>query len=280
MTTRAPSRRADRAKSEADRRPIPTPEEAGGEGDGNANGNSNGGGGGDDGPVGFVPGDEDGDIAPISIEDEMKTSYLDYAMSVIVARALPDVRDGLKPVHRRILFSMNENGYDWNKPLSQIGPRGRRRHRQISPAWRPIDLRRHGAHGAGFLHAAAAARRARQFRLGRRRPAGRHALHRSADGQAGDALLQDIDEATVDFQDNYDNTEREPVVLPARFPNLLVNGANGIAVGMATNVPPHNLGELVDAAQALIDNPELPDEELLQHRARSGFPDRRHDFGL
>ena len=194
------------------------------------------------------PSDRDGDIKPISITDEMRRSYLDYAMSVIVSRALPDVRDGLKPVHRRILFAMNESGYDWNKPYRKSAARRRRRDRQVPSARRPVDLRRAGAHGAGLLHARAADRRAGQFRLDRRRSAGGDALHRGARWRRSPhALLDDIDKDTVDFRANYDDSEQEPMVLPARFPNLLVNGAGGIAVGMATNIPPHNLGEVIDA---------------------------------
>ena len=196
------------------------------------------------------------DIRPISITEEMKKSYLDYAMSVIVARALPDARDGLKPVHRRILYSMHENGYELEQAVSQVGARRRRRHRQIPPARRPGGLRRAGAHGAGLFHAPAADRRPGQFRLGRRRSAGGHALHRSA-ARTRRARRCSTTSTRIPStsRTNYDDNEREPVVLPARFPNLLVNGAGGIAVGMATNIPPHNLGEVIDACMALIDNP-------------------------
>ena len=245
--------------------------------DGVGAGGSDGGDGGDngdggDGPVGFVPSEDDGDINPISIEEEMKTSYLDYAMSVIVSRALPDVRDGLKPVHRRILFSMNENGYDYNKPY-------RKSARVVGDV-----IGKYHPHGDQSIYDALV-RMEQDFSMrlplldgqgnfgsvdGDPPAAMRYTEVRMA--KPAHALLEDIDKDTVDFQDNYDNSEREPVVLPARFPNLLVNGANGIAVGMATNVPPHNLGELVDAAQALIENAELTDEELLQIVPGPDFP--------
>ncbi len=231
--------------------------------------------GGDDGEGGGEPPQppiDDGDIEPISIEEEMKTSYLDYAMSVIVSRALPDVRDGLKPVHRRILFSMNENGYDYNKPY-------RKSARVVGDV-----IGKYHPHGDQSIYDALV-RMEQEFSMrlplldgqgnfgsvdGDPPAAMRYTEVRMA--KPAQALLDDIDKDTVDFQDNYDNSEREPVVLPARFPNLLVNGANGIAVGMATNVPPHNLGELVDAAQALIVNDELSDEELLQIVPGPDFP--------
>ena len=231
--------------------------------------------GGDDGEGGGEPPQppiDDGDIEPISIEEEMKTSYLDYAMSVIVSRALPDVRDGLKPVHRRILFSMNENGYDYNKPY-------RKSARVVGDV-----IGKYHPHGDQSIYDALV-RMEQEFSMrlplldgqgnfgsvdGDPPAAMRYTEVRMA--KPAQALLEDIDKDTVDFQDNYDNSEREPVVLPARFPNLLVNGANGIAVGMATNVPPHNLGELVDAAQALIVNDELSDEELLQIVPGPDFP--------
>ena len=245
-----------------------TDEEAVADSDGDGSGDGSDGG----GSVGFVPGDEDGDINPISIEEEMKTSYLDYAMSVIVSRALPDVRDGLKPVHRRILFSMNENGYDYNKPY-------RKSARVVGDV-----IGKYHPHGDQSIYDALV-RMEQDFSMrlplldgqgnfgsvdGDPPAAMRYTEVRMA--KPAHALLEDIDKDTVDFQDNYDNSEREPVVLPARFPNLLVNGANGIAVGMATNVPPHNLGELVDAAQALIENALLTDEELLQIVPGPDFP--------
>ena len=238
-----------------------------------AGGSGNGSDGGSDGGSGDMPPPEDeGDIQPISIEEEMKTSYLDYAMSVIVSRALPDVRDGLKPVHRRILFSMNENGYEYNKPY-------RKSARVVGDV-----IGKYHPHGDQSIYDALV-RMEQEFSMrlplldgqgnfgsvdGDPPAAMRYTEVRMA--KPAQALLEDIDKDTVDFQDNYDNTESEPVVLPARFPNLLVNGANGIAVGMATNVPPHNLGELIDAAQMLIENDELSDEDLLQTVPGPDFP--------
>ena len=219
---------------------------------------------GDDPPIAGGGGDvpPDFDVSPINIEDEMRTSYLDYAMSVIVSRALPDVRDGLKPVHRRILFSMNENGYDYNKPY-------RKSARVVGDV-----IGKYHPHGDQSIYDALV-RMAQDFSMrlplldgqgnfgsidGDPAAAMRYTEVRMA--KSAHSLLEDIDRNTVDFQDNYDNSEREPVVLPARFPNLLVNGANGIAVGMATNIPPHNLGEVINATLALIENPELEDNEL------------------
>jgi len=192
----------------------------------------------------------------------MKRSYLDYAMSVIVARALPDARDGLKPVHRRILYSMHENGHTPDKKYVKSA-------RIVGDV-----MGRYHPHGDAAIYDALV-RMAQDFSM--RLPlidgqgnfgsidndppaAMRYTESRLA--RAAVALLDDIDKDTVDFQDNYDNTEKEPLVLPARYPNLLVNGAGGIAVGMATNIPPHNLGEVVDACIALIDNPELSIEDL------------------
>ncbi|MGE5766905.1 MAG: DNA gyrase subunit A, partial [Bacteroidota bacterium] len=215
----------------------------------------------------------DFDITPVTIEEEMKRSYLDYAMSVIVARALPDVRDGLKPVHRRILYAMKEAGYDWNRPyrksarvvgdvMGQYHPHGDsaiydtmvRLAQDFSMRLPLID----GQGNFGSMDGdPAAAMRYTEARLAR---------------AASDSLLQDIDENTVDFQDNYDETTKEPVVLPARFPNLLVNGAGGIAVGMATNIPPHNLTEVIDAAIHVIDNPDATAEDLLQFVKGPDFP--------
>ena len=177
----------------------------------------------------------------------MKTSYLDYAMSVIVSRALPDVRDGLKPVHRRILYSMQENGYEWNKPY-------RKSARVVGDV-----MGKYHPHGDSAIYDAMV-RMAQPFSLrlplidgqgnfgsmdGDSAAAMRYTEARMA--KAASALMEDIDKDTVDFRANYDETESEPTVLPARFPNLLVNGAGGIAVGMATNIPPHNLTELNNA---------------------------------
>ena len=215
-------------------------------------------------------------IEPISITDEMRRCYLDYAMSVIVSRALPDVRDGLKPVHRRILYAMNENGYDWNKPY-------RKSARVVGDV-----IGKYHPHGDQSIYDALV-RMAQDFSMrlplidgqgnfgsvdGDPPAAMRYTEVRLA--KVAHSLLDDIDKDTVDFQDNYDGSEREPVVLPARFPNLLVNGAGGIAVGMATNIPPHNLGEVIDAAVALIDDPAITIDRADGDHARPGFPDRRH----
>jgi DNA gyrase subunit A len=208
----------------------------------------------------------------ISITDEMRRSYLDYAMSVIVSRALPDVRDGLKPVHRRILFSMHENGRDWNKPYRKcaliVG--------DVMGKYHP--------HGDQSIYDALV-RMAQEFSMrmplidgqgnfgsvdGDPPAAMRYTEARRA--KVAHALTEDIDKDTVDFRDNYDGSEREPVVLPARFPNLLVNGAGGIAVGMATNIPPHNLGEVIDATVALIDDPGLDIERLMEIVPGPDFP--------
>ncbi len=202
----------------------------------------------------------------------MKRSYLDYAMSVIVSRALPDVRDGLKPVHRRILFSMHENGYDWNKAyrksarvvgdvIGKYHPHGDQAvYDALVRMAQDFSMRLPLVDGQGNFGSvdgdSAAAMRYTEVRLAK--PA-----HK---------LLENIDEDTVDFQGNYDNTEREPVVLPARFPNLLANGAGGIAVGMATNIPPHNLGEVIDATIALIDRPEMSIEDLTEIIPGPDFP--------
>ncbi|MGQ0486484.1 MAG: DNA gyrase subunit A, partial [Hyphomicrobiales bacterium] len=212
------------------------------------------------------------EISPISIEEEMKKSYLDYAMSVIVSRALPDVRDGLKPVHRRILFSMHENGYEWNKPY-------RKSARVVGDV-----MGKYHPHGDQSIYDALV-RMAQEFSLrlplidgqgnfgsvdGDPPAAMRYTESRMA--KAAQALMEDIDKDTVDFQANYDNSEREPTVLPARFPNLLVNGAGGIAVGMATNMAPHNLGEVIDACIAMIDNPAIAVDELSDIVPGPDFP--------
>lgn len=211
------------------------------------------------------PGDQPAqpsDIRPVSIYEEMKKSYLDYAMSVIVSRALPDARDGLKPVHRRILFSMNEEGYTPDKKhkksagivgdvMGQYHPHGDQAiYDALVRMAQPFSMRELLVDGQGNFGSVdgdpAAAMRYTESRL----------------TKIALKLLDDIDNETVDFQDNYDGSTREPVVLPARFPNLLVNGAGGIAVGMATNIPPHNLGEVIDACLALVDNPSLTIDEL------------------
>jgi len=202
----------------------------------------------------------------------MRRSYLDYAMSVIVSRALPDVRDGLKPVHRRILHAMNENGYHWNRSY-------RKSARVIGDV-----MGKYHPHGGEAIYDAMV-RMVQKFSMslplvdgqgnfgsmdGDPPAAMRYTEARLA--HAASTLLEDIDQDTVEFRENYDNSAREPVVLPARFPNLLVNGAGGIAVGMATNIPPHNLGEVIDAALALIDNPELGIGELIEYLPGPDFP--------
>jgi len=211
-------------------------------------------------------------IAPVTIEEELKRSYLDYAMSVIVSRALPDARDGLKPVHRRILFGMNEAG---NTPD--------RKYRKSANTVGEVMGRYH-PHGDNAIYDALV-RLAQDFSMrlplvdgqgnfgsvdGDTPAAMRYTESRLA--KPAEFLLADIDESTVDFQPNYDGERLEPVVLPARFPNLLVNGAGGIAVGMATNIPPHNLSEVIDAAVRLIDAPETTDLELLEIIPGPDFP--------
>ena len=212
------------------------------------------------------------DIRPISITEEMKRSYLDYAMSVIVARALPDARDGLKPVHRRILYSMYENGYEWNKAY-------RKSARVVGDV-----IGKYHPHGDQAVYDALV-RMAQDFSMRLPLIDGQGNFG-SVDGDAPAAmrytevrlervagtLVEDIDKDTVDFQPNYDGMEQEPAVLPARFPNLLVNGAGGIAVGMATNIPPHNLGEVVDACIALIDDPALSIDDLIAIIPGPDFP--------
>ena len=208
----------------------------------------------------------------ISISDEMRKSYLDYAMSVIVSRALPDVRDGLKPVHRRILYAMMEGGYDWSKPP-------RKSARIVGDV-----MGNYHPHGDSSIYEAMV-RMAQTFSMrvplvdgqgnfgsvdGDPAAAMRYTESRLA--KASESLLRDIDRDTVDYVPNYDETQLEPSVLPAEYPNLLVNGAGGIAVGMATNIPPHNPGEVILACQALIDNPDLNDEELMEIVPGPDFP--------
>ncbi|OZB18314.1 MAG: DNA gyrase subunit A [Rhodobacterales bacterium 34-62-10] len=208
----------------------------------------------------------------ISITEEMKTSYLDYAMSVIVSRAIPDLRDGLKPVHRRILYAMNEVGNTHDKPYRKSA--------------RPVGdvMGKYHPHGDSAIYDALV-RMAQDFSMSLPLLDGQGNFG-SMDGDNAAAmrytevrmdkpaafLLADIDKDTVNFQDNYDGKDREPTVLPARFPNMLVNGAGGIAVGMATNIPPHNLGEVVDATLALIDNPDLTSEDLIEFIPGPDFP--------
>jgi len=216
--------------------------------------------------------DDLGRVRTVRIEDEMKTSYLDYAMSVIVARALPDVRDGLKPVHRRILFTMGEMGLSatssYRKCAAIVG--------EVMGKYHP--------HGDASLYDALV-RLAQDFSMRYPLVDGQGNFG-SIDGDSAAAMrytearltgiaaemLSDIDKNTVDFVDNYDGTQKEPTVLPARLPNLLVNGSSGIAVGMATNIPPHHLGEVCDAAQALIDDPDLTSDDLCKYVAGPDFP--------
>lgn len=212
------------------------------------------------------------DIATVVLEDEMKKSYLDYAMSVIVSRALPDVRDGLKPVHRRILYSMKEGGLDYNRPY-------RKSARVVGDV-----MGKYHPHGDLAIYNAMV-RMAQDFSM-RVMLVDGQGNYGSMDGDSPAAmrytearlshpshyLIQDFDKETVDFTPNYDESTKEPTVLPARFPNLLVNGAGGIAVGMATNIPTHNLGEVIDGCVAYVDNPEITTEELLMHIPGPDFP--------
>ena len=212
------------------------------------------------------------DITPVDVSEEMRRSYLDYAMSVIVSRALPDVRDGLKPVHRRIIYSMYENGYDYNRPfrksarivgdvLGKYHPHGDFSvYEAMVRMAQPFSMRVPMIDGQGNFGSmdgdSAAAMRYTEARL----------------AKVAHALIEDIDKDTVDFMPNYDESLQEPSVLPARYPNLLVNGTNGIAVGMATNIPPHNLGEIVSACCAYIDNPDITVEELINSVPGPDFP--------
>ncbi len=222
--------------------------------------------------------DENGPEAPsydgpkISIVDEMKTSFLDYAMSVIISRAIPDLRDGLKPVHRRILYAMHETGNSHDKSYRKSA--------------RPVGdvMGKYHPHGDGAIYDALV-RMAQDFSMSLPlldgqgnfgsmdgdNPAAMRYTEVRMDKPAA-SLLADIDKDTVDFQDNYDGKDREPSVLPARFPNMLVNGAGGIAVGMATNIPPHNLGEVIDACQALIEDADLTSEQLMEYVPAPDFP--------
>src|SRR5919107_123253 len=213
-----------------------------------------------------------GTIEPRGLEEEMRSSYLDYAMSVIVGRALPDVRDGLKPVHRRVLFSMNENGLQPNRAYAKsariVGDVMGKYHPHGDSAIydtlvrlaQDFSMRNPLVDGQGNFGSIdedpAAAMRYTEARLA---PIARE-------------MLRDLDADTVDFGPNYDGSEQEPQVLPARFPNLLVNGSSGIAVGMATNIPPHNLKETIAATIALIDDPDLDTAALMQHMKGPDFP--------
>jgi DNA gyrase subunit A len=212
------------------------------------------------------------EILPVNIEEEMKQSYLDYAMSVIVGRALPDARDGLKPVHRRVLFAMNELGLDWNKAFKKSArvcgdttgkfhPHGEQSvYDALVRMAQPFSMRAMLVDGQGNFGSvdgdSAAAMRYTEVRLSR----------------IAHELIADLDKDTVDFADNYDGSEREPAVFPTRVPNLLVNGSSGIAVGMATNIPPHNLGEVVDACLAYVDDPDIDIDGLMKCMPGPDFP--------
>jgi len=217
---------------------------------------------------------------PVSLEAEMRHSYLDYAMSVIVGRALPDVRDGLKPVHRRVLYAMHEANNVWNRPYVKcarvVGDVMGRYHPHgdlsiydtLVRMAQPFSLRYPLVDGQGNFGSVdgdnAAAMRYTECRLER----------------IADELTADIDKETVDFVPNYDGKEREPSVLPAKFPNLLVNGSSGIAVGMATNIPPHNLTETINACVALIDKPDSSVDDLMELLPAPDFPTHGIVYGL
>lgn len=212
------------------------------------------------------------EITPVNIEEELKSSYLDYAMSVIVGRALPDVRDGLKPVHRRVLFAMNVLGNDWNKPykksarvvgdvIGKYHPHGDRAvYETIVRLAQPFSMRYMLVDGQGNFGSvdgdSAAAMRYTEVRM----------------AKIAHELLADLEKETVDFVPNYDGTENIPAVMPTRIPNLLVNGSSGIAVGMATNIPPHNLGEVIDGCLAYVDNEDITIEELMEYITGPDFP--------
>ncbi|EPX13011.1 DNA gyrase subunit A [Streptococcus agalactiae LDS 610] len=215
---------------------------------------------------------QDKNLVDVNLTSEMKMSFIDYAMSVIVARALPDVRDGLKPVHRRILYGMNELGVTPDKP-----------HKKSARITGDVMGKYH-PHGDSSIYEAMV--RMAQWWSYRHMLVDGHGNFGSMDGDGAAAqrytearmskialeMLRDINKNTVDFQDNYDGSEREPLVLPARFPNLLVNGATGIAVGMATNIPPHNLGESIDAVKLVMDNPDVTTRELMEVIPGPDFP--------
>ncbi|MBK9662694.1 MAG: DNA gyrase subunit A [Nitrosomonas sp.] len=217
---------------------------------------------------------------PISLEEEMRRSYLDYAMSVIVGRALPDVRDGLKPVHRRVLFAMHELSNDWNRPykksarivgdvIGKYHPHGDTAvYDTIVRMAQDFSLRYMLVDGQGNFGSVdgdnAAAMRYTEIRMSR----------------IAHELLVDLDKETVDFGPNYDDSEKEPLILPAKIPNLLINGSSGIAVGMATNIPPHNLNEVINACLALLNNPEISVDELIEHIPAPDFPTAGIIYGV
>ncbi len=217
---------------------------------------------------------------PISLEEEMRRSYLDYAMSVIVGRALPDVRDGLKPVHRRVLFAMHELSNDWNRPykksarivgdvIGKYHPHGDTAvYDTIVRMAQDFSLRYMLVDGQGNFGSVdgdnAAAMRYTEIRMSR----------------IAHELLVDLDKETVDFGPNYDDSEKEPLILPAKIPNLLINGSSGIAVGMATNIPPHNLNEVINACLALLNNSEISVDELIEHIPAPDFPTAGIIYGI
>ena len=209
---------------------------------------------------------------PISLEEEMRRSYLDYAMSVIVGRALPDVRDGLKPVHRRVLYAMHELSNDWNRPykksarivgdvIGKYHPHGDTAvYDTIVRMAQDFSLRYMLIDGQGNFGSVdgdnAAAMRYTEIRMSR----------------IAHELLVDLDKDTVDFGPNYDGSEQEPLIFPAKIPNLLINGSSGIAVGMATSIPPHNLQEVIDASLLLLNNPEVNIDALMDYIQAPDFP--------
>ena len=217
---------------------------------------------------------------PISLEDEMRRSYLDYAMSVIVGRALPDARDGLKPVHRRVLYAMHELSNDWNKAykksarvvgdvIGKYHPHGDTAvYDTIVRMAQDFSLRYMLVDGQGNFGSvdgdSAAAMRYTEVRMAR----------------IGHELLADLDKETVDFGPNYDGSEQEPLIMPTRIPNLLINGSSGIAVGMATNIPPHNLNEVIDGCLALLGNPEMSIDELIDIIPAPDFPTAAIIYGV
>ncbi|MBM3355045.1 MAG: DNA gyrase subunit A, partial [Betaproteobacteria bacterium] len=217
---------------------------------------------------------------PVSLEEEMRRSYLDYAMSVIVGRALPDVRDGLKPVHRRVLYAMHELSNDWNRAykksarivgdvIGKYHPHGDTAvYDTIVRMAQDFSLRYMLVDGQGNFGSVdgdnAAAMRYTEIRM----------------AKIGHELLADIDRQTVDFGPNYDGSEHEPLILPARIPNLLINGSSGIAVGMATSIPPHNLGEVVDACLSLLENPACAIEDLIKLMPAPDFPTAGIVYGI
>ena len=217
---------------------------------------------------------------PISLEEEMRRSYLDYAMSVIVGRALPDVRDGLKPVHRRVLFAMHELSNDWNRPykksarivgdvIGKYHPHGDTAvYDTIVRMAQDFSLRYMLIDGQGNFGSVdgdnAAAMRYTEIRMSR----------------IAHELLVDLDKETVDFGPNYDDSEKEPLILPAKIPNLLINGSSGIAVGMATNIPPHNLNEVIEACLALLKNSDISIDELIDLIPAPDFPTAGIIYGV